>query len=681
MNSFRLLSVAAVCVLAVFFFVLEKEYERHLVEENRQEAMNDAQRRADSLKSKINLRIARDIHILYGLRALVEIDPNITQEQFSKFAASVRETSPGIVNIAAAPDLVVKYVFPYEPNKKVLGLDYRQQAPEQRRAVFRSVRQSRPVIAGPTELVQGGVAIILRLPVFTRTVTGERKLWGILAAPVSMDQIFKDVEFSFYESEYEIAIRGKDGLGRNGAIFYGKEELFGATQEALITSVPLLNGSWVLAMKPKGGWPGGKGPDTAIIGYFFAAFVMTSILFVLVSAYFRERSLARKKIEVSLKEKSEFLEILTHEIRSPLQGVLAVQKYLLDNEINPKFRELVSTARETGDYIVSLINDYLDLQRAESNNLQVIKQPTDVRLLLSRVLDIVGVMHNNSNVSLITNVSDDVPDLVLVDERKLKQVLVNLVTNALKFTDLGVVRIKITHNLSDTDPTLGISVEDTGIGISSDALNSLFDRFTRTEHSEHRVGSGLGLTIVKTLIDVMDGEVEVTSQVGEGSMFRIELPAEIVSQLDLEKMQEAEVPAKSTYKNLRSLSVLIADDMLVNRTLLEALLKPSVGSVSVAEDGSEALDLLNKEKFDLVIMDARMPVMNGIDAVKRIRNDSRLSGLPVIGLTGVDSNTSHASMLDAGMDRVLTKPVNIDVLLKEIDIVLGERGSMDHSGD
>ncbi len=171
----------------------------------------------------------------------------------------------------------------------------------------------------------------------------------------------------------------------------------------------------------------------------------------------------------------------------------------------------------------------------------------------------------------------------------------------------------------------------------------------------------------------MGGNLEVTSQSGEGSIFSVELPAEIVSSLDLKKLNEEEKKSKSVNKVLQHLTVLIADDMLVNRTLLEALLKPSVHEIVVVEDGAEALDRLNNQKFDLVLLDARMPVMNGLEAVKRIRNDSRLSGLPVIGLTGEDSNTSHQSMLDAGMDRVLTKPVNIEVLLAEIDQLLKER--------
>ncbi|MBO6825037.1 MAG: response regulator [Sneathiella sp.] len=668
MNNFKILSIAAICILALFFFMVEKEIERQIVSAETAKLEEETRSAAETLRSKINLRIARDIHILYGLRALIETNPDFTQEEYSRFAASVKEHSPGILNIAAAPDLIVQYVYPFEENKAALGLDYRTAPAEQRRAVFQTVRQGRPIIAGPVKLVQGGEGIVLRLPVFSIGTNGKKLLWGVLAAPVDLQQIYTDIELTSYLEEYELSLRGKDGLGRNGEVFFGDGDLFRPSVQAVRMDVPLLNGTWALSMKPKGGWPTIEQISPYIQAYFLGGFVLSAILFIFVSGYFRQRIEARRQTDRTVREKAEFLEILAHEIRSPLQGVLAAQRYLLDNGLDRRFRELVNTAQETGDYIVSLINDYLDLQRAENNNLKINPAPTDVRDLVSNTIDMVTVMNQNEGVSLISDVSESVPEFLMLDAKKLRQILVNVVGNSLKFTDAGYVRVRVRHNLDEADPRLLLQIEDSGIGIPPEALETLFDRFTRSEESEARQGSGLGLAIVQSIVDVWGGEIDVTSQVGEGTIFHIEIPAEILSEQDTDGYRHENEPREhSDYSHLR---VIVADDMLVNRALLQALLTPVVASITIAEDGHGVINALESQEFDLLLLDARMPNLSGVEVARQIRGDSRWRDLPIIGLTGEESNSSHQEMIDAGMDRVLMKPVGLEELLTEFDHLL-----------
>ena len=668
MNNFKILSIAAIFILALLFFLVEKQVERQIIAVETAKLEEKTRSAAETLRTQINLRISRDIHILYGLRALIETNPNFTQEEYSRFARSVMANSPGILNIAAAPDLIVQYVYPFEDNKAALGLDYRTAPPEQRRAVFQSIRQGRPIIAGPVELVQGGQALVLRLPVFSKSEDGKKALWGVLGAPVDLQQVYTDLELKKYLESYELALRGRDGLGYNGEVFYGSGELFIPSRQAVRMDVPLLNGSWALAMRPKGGWPNIADINPFIQLYFMGGYILCSALFLFIFSYFRERIQVRQRSERAIREKSEFLEILAHEIRSPLQGVLAVQKYLLDNGLDKRFRELVTTAQETGDYIVTLINDYLDLQRAENNNLKLSTAPTDVRDLISNTVDMVTVMNQNTGVSLISDISESVPEFLQLDAKKLRQILVNIIGNALKFTDTGYVRIRVRHNLDEDDPRLLIQVEDSGIGIRPEALESLFDRFTRSEEGEKRQGSGLGLAIVKSLIGVWGGEIDVTSQVGEGTIFNIELPAEILNEQECGVLRQNVVAREhADYSHLR---VIAADDMLVNRTLLQALLSPVVASVAVAEDGQGVLDALERQDCDLLLLDARMPGMSGLEVATQIRNDSRWRTLPVIGLTGEESQSSHEEMLSVGMDRVVMKPVSLEELLTEFDDLL-----------
>ena len=668
MNKRRLTSVLMLLLAAVVLFAFERQIERTAIFKAQEVQKEQVRELATELQLRMVSQFSQDLRLLYGLRAFIESNPDFSEDDYAKYAASIKRYHPEIRNIAAAPDLIVRYVYPYEENKAALGLNYREGPTEQKAAVYKSIREGKAVIAGPVTLVQGGEALILRLPVYLYQKNGSQSLWGMISAPIDVETIYRKSGLSAATEDYDVALRGKDGLGVNGDVFYGDAVLFSSGADVVKFSIPFENGLWVMAMRPKAGWVTTFPEKMVTRVAFICLFVVLIILWHFAEAYLKERLEIQKQKEQALKEKSEFLEILSHEIRAPLQGVLAAQQYLLDNGLKEPFRSIVKTAEQSGTYIVGLINDYLDLQRAESETLTANVTPVEIRQLLSGVVSIVTAGKKEQVASIKLVVDPNISQWALLDEKKTRQILVNLIGNAVKYTAKGYIKVSVFSQGTETDPELCVQIEDTGIGIAETELEFLFDRFTRSEGAESKAGSGLGLAITKMLVDVLGGQIEVRSMLGEGSVFTVILPTTYVdeSTYKLETELSHKLKSHDDVTSLKNLSILVADDISVNRILLNAMLSPIVKSVEMVEDGKEALLALRGGDFDLVIMDIHMPVLSGLDAADKMQEDERLREIPIIFLTGEDRDKYRKLVQIDTPHTILGKPVDLDTLLAEM---------------
>ncbi|MEP3248223.1 MAG: ATP-binding protein [Sneathiella sp.] len=663
----KAVSVFVLLTVAVALFYLERRIEHAAIENEVSVQQDNVLHATQDLRIKLTAQISEAVYVLSGLRAFIEANPDLTQSEFKLYAESIRRLKPSIKNIAAAPDMVIRYVWPLQGNEASLGLDYRKAPVEQRAAAFRALRESKPIIAGPVELVQGGVALIVRLPVYVKAAEEVMKEWGILAAVIDIDEFYQRAGIMSFVEKYDLSLRGTDGLGDRGPAFFGKDLLFDVSSQSVILEMELVNGSWIIAVKPKEGWPTEFSNQWVVRLSFITAFFIFSITLLTVTGYLSERGQARRREALAVREKSEFLEILSHEIRSPLQGVLGAQKFLLDNNIDEELRSIVETAHQSGEYINSLINDYLDLQRAESGGLSVSKAPADIRGIIENSFRIVTAGKKSSALAMNFSIAEDVPFYLMLDERKVRQVLVNIIGNALKYTNKGFVSVTARYTETENPPVLILKVEDTGIGIEKKDLATLFDRFTRSKRGENKTGSGLGLAIAKSLVVTMGGKIEVESDVGQGTAFIMSLPAVRSSEEKYNPSDAAVVSSAAKGPDLLSnLSILVADDVVVNRILINAMLVPLVKNVVVADDGHQVLEELDKGSFDLIIMDVNMPKMNGVAATKHIRSSAKHRDIPIIGLTGEDSVDFQKMLFAAGMNAVLTKPINLEPLLATI---------------
>jgi len=349
--------------------------------------------------------------------------------------------------------------------------------------------------------------------------------------------------------------------------------------------------------------------------------------------------------------KSQFLATMSHEIRTPMNGVVNLARLLQDTPLNQDQTHLVRTLGLSSQALLAVLNDVLDFSKIEAGQLSLEEVPVDLRELASSVVDLLQPGADDKGIDLYVNVEADVPEAVAGDPTRLRQLLTNLVSNAIKFTSEGEVAVRLgtLHGGG-----VRLTVRDTGIGIAADALPDLFDAFTQADASTTRQfgGTGLGLAICKRLVDVMGGELTCESQQGVGSTFTADLPLrEIRSQL-------SDTPEGGPI-TLTGVRVLVAEDNSVNQLVIERLLLRMGVEVVLVADGRAAVDAVREQAFDLVLMDLHMPVLDGLNATREIRALPEPAGsTPVVALTASALAADRARCLAAGMVDHLGKPID-----------------------
>jgi len=383
---------------------------------------------------------------------------------------------------------------------------------------------------------------------------------------------------------------------------------------------------------------------------------------------------ARQQAEQANLAKSQFLAVTSHEIRTPMNGILGAAELLMATPLSATQQRYVQIAHRSATALLALIDDVLDLSRIEAGKLALNATSVDLRALVADALDLVAMTVRDKPVRLTSQVAAQVPPRVSADPLRLRQMLVNLLHNAVKFTDQGTVDLQLTV-LAETPQSLRLrfSVLDTGIGIPADKVTSIFDAFTQADGSTTRRhgGSGLGLTIVRQLADLMGGQVQVESKIGVGSHFWIEL--------ELQKAAHVEAPVEKPpvdeSDTSATVSVLLAEDDLVNRTVIGEMLQLLGCDVDHVHDGDAAYNAVTSKRYDIVFMDCHMPVMDGHEATRRIRREEQRRGhhTVIVALTADSVASDLQRCIESGMEDVLTKPVSSTQLSSTIARWTGRR--------
>jgi len=508
--------------LGVIASLMLENSERELAYERQR---SDVLREGTILRVRMESIIHSTFYLVSGLATYISSNPDITEEEFVRFSKPILENRPGLMNVAAAPDMVIRYVYPLAGNEAVLGFDY-QKNEAQRDAALRVKFYANAVIAGPVDLVQGGSAFIGRFPVYVNR-NGERDFWGIVSTPLDTEVFFREAGLLNASLSVEVGIRGKDALGQNGAMILGEEALF-EDQEKVSLPVSLLSGEWQLAMRPKDGWVT-EAPNRLLIRVGVALLVLLLFSFVgLIYLYILGVEKSREAEARGNRAKSEFLAIMSHEIRTPLHGILGVSGLVLNSDLDEEQRELIEMMRDSGIGLTSVLDDILEMSRLEGIRSQVDYGPIALIPFLNSVMAPIRVLTVEKGIALKFSGVPDRLNIIHSDETRLRKVIWNLLSNAMKFTKKGEIALEVDElgPVGELDKRIRISVMDTGVGISKDRLESVFEAFVQEDSSTTRNygGSGLGLAIVKGIVTELGGTITVQSEKGKGSRFEVILP-------------------------------------------------------------------------------------------------------------------------------------------------------------
>ncbi len=372
---------------------------------------------------------------------------------------------------------------------------------------------------------------------------------------------------------------------------------------------------------------------------------------------------SKKIADEANKAKGLFLANMSHEIKTPMNGVLGMIDHLIEKDLDNEIKHDIDIIKSCTDNLLSIINDILDYSKIESGKLSMESIPFNLKNTVIKTCKLFSFQADKKGIELIYSVDDDLPNMVIGDSVRVRQILSNLISNAIKFTSHGSISVDVSSKKLDTKSNrIQFSIKDTGIGIKEQEIPKLFDSFAQHDISTTRKygGTGLGLAIVKKLVQMMNGNIVVKSELGEGSEFTIDIPFKT----SIEAITKDTPPLLFESLRTRKLNILVVEDNKINRTIISKLLSNPNWKIVIVENGQQALEKLYQEPFDLIFTDINMPIMDGYTLAKKIRliEKEQIRDIPIIALTADTMNKQKQKCIEVGMNDFISKPIRKEKL-------------------
>lgn len=521
--------IAYLCTLCILILVIalgvcstfERLDKKFAIEEQRSDVLAEA----SFVRVKLEAELNSNLYLVSGLVHFISSHPDLSQDEFNRIAGGMLGDKSGLKSISAAPDLIVKYLYPLKGNESVLGLNYRN-VKAQLGEVLRAEEKGSPVLAGPVNLVQGGQAFIARFPVFVESATG-RKYWGIVSTLLDIKATYQ--KGGLLDPSLRINIRlSKQNVetGDVELIYPNDDEVFA---NAAFLPVTVLSDRWQLEASPKGGWVDSAPNALTIRLLTFSVASLLIIIIIQIYFYIQRVEKARvREMEANL-SKTHFLANMSHELRTPLNGVLGAAQLLQTMELKDEQAYWTDVIIHSGNSLTNLIGDILDLSAMEFGRLKIKKKVFELKPFIEDLFCSIQLNAEEKGIALQWNPLPLDCEKIETDQARLRQVLWALLTNAVKFTKEGSVTLtteKCSFSKDTENECIQFSVVDTGVGIADERLSVIFKTFEQEDNSSTREfsGSGLGLAIAWKLARELDGTLEVRSKIGHGSSFIVCIP-------------------------------------------------------------------------------------------------------------------------------------------------------------
>ncbi len=626
------------------------------------------------IESQLNKYLAKSDF----LKRTIETGYQLNTYQFANLAELMQDDTEVLQAIELAQDGIVTQAYPLAPNRQALGLNMLED--EERRASANLAKESgKYTIAGPFELVQGGMGALLFDPIYRADENGNDDFWGFSILVLDWEKFVEELDLEQLEdASYHYRI-WKNDLETGERVVLAQCDAI-EEKDALEVTCDVPNDRWYFEIMLKGGW---YSRVQMIIDSFLC--IVLSGLVTLVywqfafrrykdAIYAEEIERSARKEKAANEAKTRFLFNMSHDIRTPMNAIIGFSD-LLERHIDErdKVKDYIDKIQNSSDFLLSIINHVLEMARIESGEetLQQVNQniPELVESLNDVFVSTVQEKHLDSSYELDIQHED-----IICDDTKVRQIFLNIVSNAMKYTPSGgKVAVKITEIPCAVaqHASYRVEVADTGVGMSEDYLPHMFEAFTREHTSTEAevIGTGLGLPIVKSLVDMMGGTIHVESQVGKGTTFTIELTFPIAQKV---VHSRHEIPELSPVdmKQAHEMRILVAEDNDLNAEITMTILSEYGFQVERAADGRECLRMLRGRRehyYDVVLMDIQMPNMDGYEATKEIRAiDNDTAHIPIIAMTANAFEEDRRKALEAGMDGYIPKPVDINLLLQTL---------------
>ena len=598
------------------------------------------------------------------LAAVVKLqNGQLSENTFNDIARLVYEDDHGIRGIQSMPGAVVTYSYPLKGNEAVMGKNFFE-IPERRKDVLLAIDTKSIALSGPYNLLQGGLGVVARNPIFLTDAAGKEYFWGfsaiILDLPkaiegASLHHLINDgYDYQLYctnENNERLVIEGNPDLN---------------IEQAVCNEIKVPHHVWTLAIRPGQPWLNEAKAGLVLLFGFLLSLIL-----------WQRYSLLVQK-ETAMQAKDVFFSNISHDMRTPLNAVLGFVRQARKTDVTPELKdEYLSKVELSGNLLLDLINDTLTVSRISSGKLTLHLEPCSTKNIVESIVSPIIIAADQKHIAIDVDISAMPDKIIMADRLNLEKIFLNLLTNAVRYTpEGGHVWFTVVQDAMDATDTprlsYTITVRDNGIGMSPEYLPHVFEPFSQEKQAGYdSTGTGLGLSIVKQLVTLMGGTVQVESIKGKGTTFTVQL-----NFVEGVKSESAEHKV-SANKNqtLAGKKVLLCEDNSLNREIAVALLNEKGIEAVTAADGQQGVQKFNeseKGEYACILMDIRMPVMDGLEATERIRSLNRADAetIPIIAMTANAFADDVQACLDAGMNGHVSKPISPEQLFKTIQEVI-----------